>query len=340
MQGVPATIMSAFLTDGHGRTIRYLRLSVTDRCDLRCVYCMTDDVVFLPRRELLSLEELDRLASALIRRGVDKIRITGGEPLLRKDILQLFQNLSRHVCSGALRELTLTTNGTQLVRFAPMLAAAGVRRINVSLDTLDPARYAAITRHGSLAQTLAGIEAARVAGLKVKLNAVALRGVTESEIDGLIAFAHGRGMDLTLIETMPLGRLDTDRADQYLPLDELRSRMSGRWTLVDVDDRTGGPARYMRVGETGGRIGFITPMSHNFCETCNRIRVSATGRLFTCLGEYGGTDLRAALRGSESDDTLNVAIDRAILRKPRGHDFEIRRHGEPALERPMSVLGG
>jgi len=332
--------MSAFLTDGYGRTIRYLRLSVTDRCDLRCVYCMTDDVVFLPRHEVLSFEELDRLSSALIGRGVDKIRITGGEPLLRKDILRLFRSLSRHLASGALRELTLTTNGAHLARFASDLAAAGVRRVNVSLDTLDPARYAAITRHGDLARTLAGIAAARAAGLKVKLNAVALRGVTEHEIDGLIAFAHGRGMDLTLIETMPLGHLDVDRADQYLPLDDLRRRMAGRWTLVDVDDRTGGPARYVRVGETGGLIGFITPMSHNFCESCNRIRVSATGRLYTCLGERGGTDLRTALRGSESDDTLNAAIDRAILRKPKGHDFEIRRHGEPALERPMSVLGG
>ena len=332
--------MSAFLADGYGRTIRYLRLSVTDRCDLRCVYCMTDDVVFLPRRELLSFEELDRLSSALIGRGIDKIRITGGEPLLRKDILQLFQSLSRHLASGALRELTLTTNGTQLARFAPALAAVGVRRINVSLDTLDPSRYAAITRHGDLARTLAGIEAAQTAGLKIKLNAVALRGVTEYEIDGLIAFAHGKGMDLTLIETMPLGILDVDRADQYLPLDDLRRRIAERWTLVDVDDRTGGPARYVRVGETGGRIGFITPMSHNFCESCNRIRVSATGKLYTCLGERGGADLRAALRGSESDDDLNIAIDRAILRKPKGHDFEIRRHGAPALERPMSVLGG
>lgn len=332
--------MSASLTDGYGRTIRYLRLSVTDRCDLRCVYCMTDDVVFLPRRDLLSFEELDRLSSALIERGVDKIRVTGGEPLLRKDILQLFQGLSRHLKSGALRELTLTTNGTQLARFAPALAASGVRRINVSLDTLDPVRYAAITRHGDLAKTLTGIEAALSAGLKVKLNAVALRGVTEFEIDDLIAFAHARGMDVTLIETMPLGHLDVDRADQYLPLDELRRLIAERWTLSDVEDRTGGPARYVRVGETGGRIGFITPMSHAFCETCNRIRVSATGKLYTCLGEHGGTDLRAALRGSEGNDNLNTAIDRAISRKPKGHDFEIRRHSEPALERPMSVLGG
>ncbi len=332
--------MSAFLTDGYGRTIRYLRLSVTDRCDLRCVYCMTDDVVFLPRRELLSFEELDRLSSALIERGVDKIRITGGEPLLRKDILHLFQGLSRHLASGALRELTLTTNGTQLARFARALFAAGVRRINVSLDTLDPARYATITRHGDLATTLDGIDAAQSAGLKIKLNAVAVRGVTEHEIDRLIAFAHGRGMDITLIETMPLGHLDVDRADQYLPLDELRSRIAEHWTLEDIDDRTGGPARYVRVGETGGRIGFITPMSHSFCETCNRIRVSATGRLYTCLGEHGGADLRAALRGSEGDDKLNAAIDHAISRKPKGHDFEIRRHSGPALERPMSVLGG
>ncbi|MBS1182174.1 MAG: molybdenum cofactor biosynthesis protein [Proteobacteria bacterium] len=332
--------MSASLTDGHGRTIRYLRLSVTDRCDLRCVYCMTDDTVFLPRHELLSFEELDRLSSAFVARGVDKIRITGGEPLLRKDILNLFRSLSRHVASGALRELTLTTNGSQLARFAPALVASGVRRINVSLDTLDPLRYAALTRHGDLAKTLAGISAAQAAGLKIKLNAVAMRGVTEHEIDDLIAFAHGRGMDLTLIETMPLGHLDVDRADQYLPLDELRRLIAQRWTLVDVDDRTGGPARYVRVGETGGRIGFIMPMSHSFCESCNRIRVSATGQLYTCLGEHGGTDLRQALRSSESDDSLDEAIDRAILRKPRGHDFEIRRHSEPALERPMSVLGG
>jgi len=332
--------MTASLTDGYGRTIRYLRLSVTDRCDLRCVYCMTDEVTFLPRRELLSFEELDRLCSALVARGIDKIRITGGEPLLRKGILTLFESLSRHLLAGKLGELTLTTNGTQLVRFAPALAAAGVRRINVSLDTLDPARYAALTRHGDLAKTLAGIDAAQAAGLSVKLNAVALRGITEHEIDGLIAFAHGRGMDVTLIETMPLGHLDVDRADQYLPLDELRQRIAEHWTLTDIDDRTGGPAHYVRVGETGRRIGFITPMSHSFCESCNRIRVSATGQLFTCLGAQRGTDLRAALREAEGDDRLNAALDHALRNKPRGHDFEIRREAAPALERPMSVLGG
>jgi cyclic pyranopterin phosphate synthase len=332
--------MTASLTDGFDRPIRYLRLSVTDRCNLRCGYCMTDDVTFVARKDLLSFEELDRLSSAFVARGVDKIRITGGEPLVRKDVLSLFRRLSRHIAGGALRELTLTTNGTRLARFAEDLAAAGVRRVNVSLDTLDPTRYAGITRHGALSDALDGIATAEAAGLKVKLNAVALKGVIEQEVDRLIAFAHGRGMDLTLIETMPLGRLGIERADQYLPLDELRRHIERRWTLVDTADRTGGPARYVRVAETGGRIGFITPMSHSFCDSCNRVRVSATGLLYTCLGQERGTDLRAALRGSADDDGLNAAIDRAISRKPRGHDFRIVRDLGPALERPMSVLGG
>jgi cyclic pyranopterin phosphate synthase len=332
--------VSCALIDRFGRTIRYLRLSVTDRCDLRCVYCMAEDTTFVPRRDLLSLEELDRLASAFIARGVSKLRITGGEPLVRKGILTLFRSLSRHLGSGALRELTLTTNGTQLADHAEALAAAGVRRVNVSLDTLDADRFRTLTRRGTLGTVMDGLRAAREAGLKVKLNAVALRGITETEIFDLIDFAHGHGMDLTLIETMPLGDVGVDRTDQYLPLTELRALIATRLTLTDTSEQSGGPARYARVHETGGRLGFITPMTHNFCESCNRVRVSATGILYTCLGQEDRTDLRAPLRASEGDEALGAAIDRAIGRKPKGHDFEIGRDRRPALRRTMSALGG
>ena len=332
--------MTCALTDRFGRTIRYLRLSVTDRCDLRCVYCMAEDMRFVPRRDLLTLEELDRLASTFVARGVNKIRITGGEPLVRKDILTLFRSLSRHLQGGALKELTLTTNGTQLANHAEALAAAGVKRVNVSLDTLDADRFRLLTRRGQLGAVMDGLRAAREAGLKVKLNAVALKGITETEIFDLIDFAHGRGMDLTLIETMPLGDVGADRTDQYLPLTELRRLIERRLTLVDTSERSGGPARYTRVTETGGRLGFITPMTHNFCDTCNRVRVSATGVLYTCLGQEERTDLRSALRSSEGDDLLNAAIARAIELKPKGHDFAIGPDQRPSLGRHMSALGG
>ncbi|SCM76414.1 Cyclic pyranopterin monophosphate synthase [uncultured Pleomorphomonas sp.] len=332
--------MSCALTDRFGRTIRYLRLSVTDRCDLRCVYCMAEDMQFVPRRDLLTLEELDRLASAFVARGVSKIRITGGEPLVRKGIMTLFRSLSRHLRNGAIKELTLTTNGTQLANHADALAAVGVRRVNVSLDTLDADRFRALTRRGVLGTVMDGLRAAREAGLRIKLNTVALKGITETEIFDLIEFAHGLGMDLTLIETMPLGDVGVDRTDQYLPLTELRSFIERRFTLTDTPERSGGPARYARVAETGGRLGFITPMTHNFCESCNRVRVSATGVLYTCLGQEERTDLRSALRGSEGDDLLNAAIERAIERKPKGHDFAIGPDQRPALGRHMSALGG
>jgi len=328
------------LTDGFGRQVSYLRLSVTDRCDLRCVYCMAADMEFLPRKDLLSIEEMDRLASAFVRRGIAKIRVTGGEPLVRKGIMDLFGGLARHLAQGTLRELTLTTNGTQLAQHADALFKLGVRRVNVSLDTLDPARFRAITRRGELGTVMEGLAAAQAAGLAVKLNAVALRGITEDEIHDLIAFAHGHAMDLTLIETMPLGDIGADRTGQYLPLDHLRRLIERRWTLSDTPERTGGPARYVRVAETGGRIGFITPLSHSFCESCNRVRVSCTGQLYTCLGQEGAVDLKAPLRGSEGNGALDAAIDSAILAKPRGHDFRIGRDGVPSLARFMSTLGG
>ncbi|MEE3623974.1 GTP 3',8-cyclase MoaA [Nitrospirillum sp. BR 11752] len=328
------------LVDTFGRRISYLRLSVTDRCDLRCVYCMAEDTAFVPRAELLSLEELDRLASAFVSLGVTKLRLTGGEPLVRRGVMDLVAGLSRHLRDGALRELTLTTNGTQLARHADALTRAGVRRVNVSLDTLDPARYRVLTRGGQLGTVMDGLRAALEAGLRVKLNAVALRGTTGEEIHDLIAFAHGRGMDLTLIETMPLGDVGVDRTDQYLPLDQLRREIETRWTLADTVERTGGPARYVRVAETGGRIGFITPLSHSFCENCNRVRVSATGVLYTCLGQEDRVDLRAPLRGSEGDAALHAAIAAGLAAKPRGHDFHIGPGGRPAVARAMSALGG
>jgi cyclic pyranopterin phosphate synthase len=302
---------------------------------------MSEHMTFLPRKDLLTLEELDRLASAFIGKGVRKIRLTGGEPLVRRGITDLVRWLSRHLVSGALDELTLTTNGTRLAEFAPELAQSGVRRINVSLDTLDADKYRAITRGGDLGKVLEGIKVARAAGIGIKINVVALRGENEFEIPDLVSWAHGNGHDITLIETMPLGEIETDRTDQYLPLSVVRSRLAARWTLEETAFRTGGPARYVRVKETGGRLGFITPLTHNFCESCNRVRVTCTGTLFMCLGQGDAADLRAPLRRSASDEELIAAIDEAIARKPRGHDFVIDRRGaEPALARHMSVTGG
>ena len=329
------------LVDKFGRAITYLRVSVTDRCDFRCVYCMAENMTFLPKRDLLSLEELDRLCSAFIARGVKKLRLTGGEPLVRRDIMLLFRSLSRHLASGALEELTLTTNGSQLPRFAEELTVCGVKRINVSLDTLDVEKFRAVTRWGELAKVLAGVDAAQAAGLHVKINAVALKGVNEDEIPSLIEWAHERGADLSLIEVMPLGDIGPERVDQYLPLSLMRARLAQRYTLEDIDYRTGGPARYVRVRETGGRLGFITPLTHNFCEGCNRVRVTCTGTLFMCLGQEDSADLRTPLRASEADGLLQGAIDEAIARKPKGHDFVIdRRTRQPALARHMSMTGG
>jgi cyclic pyranopterin phosphate synthase len=302
---------------------------------------MSEDMAFLPKRDLLTLEELDRICSAFVDKGVRKLRITGGEPLVRRDIMTLFGSLSRHLDSGALDELTVTTNGSQLARHAMDLVACGVRRINVSLDTLDPDKFRAITRWGDLAKVMQGLDVAQAAGLQVKINAVALKGVNEDELETLLEWAHGRGMDLTLIEVMPLGEIDGHRIDQFLPLSMVRARLSARYTLQDLDDRTGGPARYVRVKETGGRLGFITPMTHNFCESCNRVRVTCTGQLFMCLGQEDAADLRAPVRASESNDLLDRVIIDAIARKPKGHDFIIdRRHSGPALSRHMSVTGG
>jgi len=329
------------LVDPFGRAITYLRVSVTDRCDFRCVYCMAEDMTFLPKREVLSLEELDRLCSAFVARGVRKLRLTGGEPLVRKNIMALIESLGRHLRSGALDELTLTTNGSQLARHAEALAAHGVRRANVSVDTLDPGKFRAVTRWGDLAKVMDGIRAAQAAGLHVKINAVALRGVNEDEIEDLLRWTHGEGMDLTLIETMPLGEIDGDRTDQYLPLSLVRARLAERFTLEDIPYRTGGPARYVHVAKTGGRLGFITPLTHNFCESCNRVRVTCTGTLYMCLGQEDAADLRAPLRASEGDELLQAAIEEAISRKPKGHDFVIdRTRRGPAVSRHMSVTGG
>ena len=329
------------LIDPFGRHVSYLRVSVTDRCDFRCVYCMSEHMSFLPKKDLLTLEELDRLCSAFISKGVRKLRITGGEPLVRKNILSLFKSLSRHLETGRLEEVTLTTNGSQLAKFAGDLRAAGVRRINVSVDTLDPVKFKAITRWGDLGNVLDGIKAAQREGLAIKINAVALKDVNEHEIDDLIRFAHGEGHDLTLIETMPLGDIEGDRTDQYLPLSVVRARLLDKWTLEDIPFRTGGPARYVTVKETGGRLGFITPLTHNFCESCNRVRVTCTGTLFMCLGQEDAADLRAPLRASPDNGLLFEAIDAAILRKPKGHDFVIdRRAQKPAVGRHMSMTGG
>jgi cyclic pyranopterin phosphate synthase len=329
------------MTDPFGRTIKYLRVSVTDRCDLRCFYCMSEDMTFLPKADLLTLEELDRLCSAFIAKGVRKVRLTGGEPLVRRNVMSLVRSLSRHLSTGALDELTLTTNGSQLQRFAGELADCGVRRVNVSLDTLDPVKFRTITRWGDIDKVLAGIEAARAAGLAVKINAVALKNLNEDEIPELMRWAHGKGMALTLIEVMPMGDIGDGRIDQYVPLSLVRARLAQQFTLTDIDDNTGGPARYVRVSETGGKLGFITPMTHNFCESCNRVRITCTGTLHTCLGQEDASDLRKPLRASPDNALLSAAIDRAIGLKPKGHDFIIdRRHNRPSVSRHMSVTGG
>jgi GTP 3',8-cyclase len=329
------------LIDPFGRHVSYLRVSVTDRCDFRCVYCMAEDMTFLPRADLLTLEELDRVCSAFIAQGVKKLRLTGGEPLVRKGIMTLVESLSRHLKSGALEELTLTTNGSQLAKHAADLVKHGVKRINVSVDTLDAAKFKTITRWGDLAKVLDGIKVAQEAGLKIKINAVALKGVNEHEIPDMIRWCHAQDMDLTLIETMPLGDIDGDRTDQYLPLSVVRAQLMDQFTLVDNPYKTGGPARYVTIKETGGRLGFITPLTHNFCESCNRVRLTCTGTLFMCLGQEDAADLRVPLRSSESDGPLLNAIDEAISRKPKGHDFIIdREHHKPAVSRHMSVTGG
>ncbi len=332
---------SAPLIDPFGRAITYLRVSVTDRCDFRCVYCMSETMQFLPKRDLLTLEELDRLCTAFIGRGTRKLRLTGGEPLVRRDIMGLFRSLSRHLGSGALDELTLTTNGSQLARFADELAGCGVRRLNVSLDTLDPAKFGVITRWGDFGKVLGGIAAAQKAGLRVKINAVALKGVNEDELADMVAWSHERDMDITFIEVMPLGEEGGDRSDQYLSLAEVRDRLGERYNLQPLAMSTGGPARYARVAETGGRVGFITPLTHNFCESCNRVRVTCTGTLYMCLGQNDAADLRAALRSSEGPEALDAAIAEAISRKPKGHDFVTDRlTAKPRVNRMMSVTGG
>ncbi len=329
------------MIDPFGRPISYLRVSVTDRCDFRCVYCMSEHMTFLPKADLLTLEELDRLCSVFVGLGVRKLRLTGGEPLVRRNVMWLIRRLGRHIESGALDELTLTTNASQLSRFARELYDCGVRRINVSLDTLDPERFRAITRWGKYEKVMEGLAAAKAAGLAVKINAVALKGINEDEFDRMIRWCGDEGFDLTLIETMPMGDIEGDRTDQYLPLSEVRARLAERWTLKDIPYRSGGPARYVEVAETGGRLGFITPLTHNFCESCNRVRLTCTGTLYMCLGQEDAADLRAPLRASESDAPLIEAIHEAIARKPKGHDFVIDRRGRrPAVGRHMSVTGG
>jgi len=329
------------MIDPFGRHISYLRLSVTDRCDFRCVYCMTEHMTFLPKAELLSLEELERLSLAFVAKGVERLRITGGEPLVRRNVMWLFDRLGAKIGASNLKEVTLTTNGSQLSRYARDLVSAGVKRTNISLDTRDAAKFREITRWGDLTKVLDGIDAADAAGLKIKINTVALKDVNSDEIADLMQWAHGRGFDFTLIETMPLGDIDGDRMDQYLPLSIVRARLARDFTLEESDYRTGGPARYVRVAETGGRLGFITPLTHNFCESCNRVRLTCTGTLYMCLGQNDAADLRAPLRASDDDALLNRAIDEAIARKPKGHDFIIdRRHTEPALARHMSLTGG
>lgn len=330
------------LVDPFGRRVDYLRVSVTDRCDLRCVYCMKENQSFLPRAELLTIEELDRLCSLFVANGTRRIRLTGGEPLVRRGFVDLVERLGRHLHSGALAELTLTTNGTQLGRYANELARAGIRRINVSIDSLDPDRFARITRGGDIGRVLEGIAAAQAVGIAIKINMVALRGVNETEIADQIAWAHRNGLGITLIETMPMGEVEEDRTDQYLPLSQVRAALAERWTLLPMTKRTGGPARYVRVEETGGELGFITPLTHNFCESCNRVRLTCTGTLFMCLGQEDAADLCTPLRANPDDDAPVLhAIQDAIARKPKGHDFRIDRRGQaPAVSRPMSMTGG
>jgi len=336
---------AAPLIDPFGRAITYVRVSVTDRCDFRCTYCMSEDMHFLPKADILSLEELERLCTAFIRLGTRRLRLTGGEPLVRRNIMELVRNLGRHVANGALEELTLTTNGSQLARYADELRAAGVKRINVSLDTLDPERFQAITRWGRLSQVMEGLEAARQAGLAVKINTVALKGVNDGELDEMLAWCGRQGFDLTLIEVMPLGDMDGNgggavREEQFLSLRTVRADLEKRWTLLDSDHRTGGPARYVTVKETGQRLGFITPLSHNFCESCNRVRITCTGTLFMCLGQEDAADLRTPLRADPTEAALVRTIREAITRKPQGHDFIIDRRRGPAVGRHMSVTGG
>jgi cyclic pyranopterin phosphate synthase len=330
------------MMDPFGRAVTYLRVSVTDRCDFRCTYCMAENMTFLPKKDLLTLEELDRMCSAFVRMGVEKLRITGGEPLVRRDIMTFFRAMSRHLEAGALKELTLTTNGSQLERFATDLHAAGVRRVNVSLDTLDEEKFARITRWGRLPQVLKGIDAAQGAGLKVKINAVALKGFNEDELFALVDWCASRDMDLTFIEVMPMGDLgNEDRLDQYWSLKDLRARLAERFTLIDLAERTGGPARYVRLAKTGSKIGFITPLTHNFCESCNRVRLTCTGELYMCLGQEDMADLRAPLRASADDALLEEAIRAAITRKPRGHDFDYSRQTIAGqVTRHMSHTGG
>ena len=329
------------LIDPFGRTVSYLRVSVTDRCNYRCVYCMSENMTFLPKSDLLTLEELERICAAFIRRGVDKLRITGGEPLVRRNVMSLFRNLGRHLVSGDLKELTLTTNGSRLADFADELYDCGVRRINVSLDSLDPGKFNDVTRWGRLDDVMRGLEAAKSAGLEIKINAVALKGYNDDELDDFVEWAGREDFDLTFIETMPLGEIDEDRTDRYLPLTAVREHLERRWTLDETDYQTGGPARYMKIKETGKRLGLITPLTHNFCESCNRVRLTCTGTLYMCLGQEDAADLRTPLRMSEGDDRLLEAIDEAIGRKPKGHDFVIDRAGaDPAVDRHMSVTGG
>ncbi|UUX50535.1 GTP 3',8-cyclase MoaA [Nisaea acidiphila] len=330
------------MLDPFGRDISYLRVSVTDRCDFRCVYCMSENMTFLPKKDLLTLEEMDRLCSTFVDLGVKKLRFTGGEPLVRRNIMTLFRNMRRHLESGALEEVTVTTNGSQLGRFAQELYDCGVRRVNVSLDTLNPEKFQKITRWGRLDQVLEGIEIARRAGLAIKINAVALKGVNDTELGDMLQWCGDNGDDMTVIEVMPMGDIGgEDRLDQYLPLSMVRAKLAERFTLKDIDYKTGGPARYVEVGETGGRLGFITPLTHNFCESCNRVRLTCTGTLYMCLGQDDAADLRAPLRESESNAPLVAAIEEAIARKPKGHDFIIdRRHNGPAVSRHMSVTGG
>lgn len=329
------------MIDPFGRTVDYLRVSVTDRCDFRCVYCMSEDMTFLPKKEVLTLEEMDRLCSAFIRKGVKKLRLTGGEPLVRRNIMSLFHSLGTHLETGALEDLTLTTNGSQLSRFADELVDCGVKRINVSMDTRDPDKFKQITRWGNVDKVVSGLEAATRAGLKIKINMVALKNFNDQEIDEMLLWCGDKGYDLTLIETMPMGEISGDRNDQYLPLSKVKEDLATRWTLRDIDYKTGGPARYVEVGETGAKLGMITPMTHNFCESCNRVRLTCTGTLYMCLGQDDAADLRQPLRASEGDELLENAIDEAIGRKPKGHDFIIDRDTKaPSQQRHMSVTGG
>ncbi|HHL42072.1 MAG TPA: GTP 3',8-cyclase MoaA [Hellea balneolensis] len=329
------------LTDPFGRKITYLRLSLTDRCDLRCNYCMAEHMVFLPKKDVLSIEEICKLADAFVNRGITKIRLTGGEPLVRKGFMQVINHLSEHLGTGALHELTLTTNATQLSRHADALYKAGIRRINVSLDSLDPLTFNRVTRGGNLARVLEGIEAAQEAGLKIKLNTVALKHDNADAIPDMIAWAHARQMDISLIEIMPLGETGENRLDQFIPLTAIREKLDARWTLKDTDQSTGGPSRYAEVAQTGGRIGFISPLTQNFCQGCNRVRVTCTGKIYLCLGQNEHLDLKAALRGPNSERALSKCIDMAIGQKPLRHDFEIGDNSTPAsVTRPMSLTGG